>query len=403
MSTQTHGVPSWWQGDESNAEQITSLNNVYWEVLGRELDDSGWGTYNDWDIEDMYGELRGSDEYYTRKLSGQLPTSEWDPHATENFDFSQWGGEGFGLEDLKYGLTQGYDTQKLYDLRTAAQEKNLNIGRGVSDFLDWDFSAYGGEGFGVKDIEAAEAKPGYTPAVVRALRSMAEGRGLNIGAAAQEYNTMLPFDETKTLDVDADYGAETQQSPQGFQYGDWGEEGFGLIDTRRMLQQGKSFAEIRAQSKDAMSKGLNVGRNVNPYLDWNFNTYGGSGLGLKDFDQLHPDVQKSKLLLTGLSDTARSRGLNVGIGFREKLASMDWDYPERNAGAASEGSGEGSAGEEDVAGTGGPTFLRYMGAAVPGQMASGVSPKRSARSEMGIGAKRSTQLGRKYQTTGINL
>ena len=150
---------------------------------------------------------------------GQRPNPE--PVKTEEkvqpfskYDFASKGGKGFGMADIDYLTKAGASKSQLRDLRDRAVEEGLQIGgragrllqegskRSGKDFSNFDYGAYGGKGFGMKDVEAL-LDQGATRKDIKAVGKRAMKKGLNVGDRAKGLFTALQAEDNKNSELSA--------------------------------------------------------------------------------------------------------------------------------------------------------------------------------------------------------
>lgn len=121
-------------------------------------------------------------------------------------------------------------------------------GTQLGEFADYDFASQGGPGFGMKDVEELLGR-GASTAQLRSLIGKARDQGLNIGERAER----LTEQNTGTPGLDRF---------QDFDFGAYGQSGFGIKDVQAALDQGANRREIRMLGDRARQQGLNVGPRV---------------------------------------------------------------------------------------------------------------------------------------------
>jgi|TARA_Y100000004_G_scaffold146120_1_gene166886 hypothetical protein len=150
---------------------------------------------------------------------GQRPNPE--PVKTEenvqpfsDYDFASKGGKGFGMADIDYLTKAGASKSQLRGLRDRAVKEGLQIGeragrllqeeskRSGKDFSNFDYGAYGGKGFGMKDVEAL-LDQGATRKDIRRVGKRAMKKGLNVGDRAKGLFTALQADDNKNPELSA--------------------------------------------------------------------------------------------------------------------------------------------------------------------------------------------------------
>lgn len=205
-------------------------------------------------------------------LNRTLSEDYADKFGGGKFGFANYGQPGFGMKDIDYVLDQGGTLADIRRLSYEARDKGLNIGpraqalleqsfgqrpnpepgsnNSGSDkpdfakFADYDFASQGQAGFGMKDIEYLTGEGATTPQL-RALRDRARIEGLNVGPKAE---SLLQRG-----------GQKSGGDFSNFDFGAYGQGGFGMEDIRALLDQGATRKDIKGVGKQAKEKGLNVG------------------------------------------------------------------------------------------------------------------------------------------------
>ena len=150
------------------------------------------------------------------------------------------GMQGFGLKDLQAARDAGYSEQSIKDYVESQRGNLFNIGEGAQNELGiegyvntnpgmFNYAASGGEGFGLKDLEALRAR-GVSDADARKLAANAPMIG---GGAAAALN--VAPSRTQQAEVTA----------RNYDPGSQGGAGFGMADFNALAAQGVSQAQMR--------------------------------------------------------------------------------------------------------------------------------------------------------------
>ena len=205
-------------------------------------------------------------------LNRTLSEDYADKFGGGKFGFANYGQPGFGMKDVDYVLDQGGTLEDIRRLSYEARDKGLNVGpraqalleqnfgqrpnpepgsnNSGSDkpdfgkFADYDFASQGQAGFGMKDIDYLTGEGATTPQL-RALRDRARIEGLNVGPRAE---TLLQRG-----------GQKSGGDFSNFDFGAYGQGGFGMEDIRALLDQGATRKDIKGVGRRAKEEGLNVG------------------------------------------------------------------------------------------------------------------------------------------------
>lgn len=156
-------------------------------------------------------------------------------------NISEIGNQGFGLKDLTAALDAGYSMQSIKDYVESQRENIYNIGPGAQKALDikgyvsttpgvFDFSQYGGAGFGMKDVEALRAQ-GVDDATLKRLAANAP----MVGGGAAAAVGYTPSQQQQTEAVARSYDPTSA-----------GGAGFGMRDVEALQAQGVSKEQMRA-------------------------------------------------------------------------------------------------------------------------------------------------------------
>ena len=200
-------------------------------------------------------------------LNRTLSEDYADKFGGGKFKFAEYGQPGFGMKDIDYVLDQGGTLADIRRLSYEARDKGLNIGPRAqalleqsfgqrpnpepgsdkpdfAKFADYDFASQGQAGFGMKDIDYLTGEGATTPQL-RALRDRARIEGRNVGPKAE-----------KLLQRG---GQKSGGDFSNFDFGAYGQGGFGMADIRALLDQGATRKDIKGVGKQAKEKGLNIG------------------------------------------------------------------------------------------------------------------------------------------------
>ena len=128
------------------------------------------------------------------RLHAQSQAKPWSSvGGVRDWDYNIWGGKGFGAEDIKHAGNRGASPYQLKQLHERAGQ--LGIRRDNSDaeavladapVSPWDFGAYGGWGFGERDVQAMDAE-GWNLDRVKGAKQFAKEQGLNIGSEVDQW------------------------------------------------------------------------------------------------------------------------------------------------------------------------------------------------------------------------
>lgn len=152
--------------------------------------------------------------------------------------------QGFGLKDLQAARDAGYSERSIKDYVESQRGNLFNIGEGAQKELGiqgyvsttpgvFDYAQSGGEGFGLKDLEALRAR-GVSDADARKLAANAPMLG---GGAAAALN--VAPSRTQQAEVTA----------RNYDPGSQGGAGFGMADFNALAAQGVSQAQMREIAK----------------------------------------------------------------------------------------------------------------------------------------------------------
>lgn len=154
------------------------------------------------------------------------------------------GERGFGLKDLQAARDAGYSEQSIKDYVESQRGNLFNIGEGAQRELGiqgyvsttpgvFDYSASGGEGFGLKDLEALRSR-GVSDADARKLAAQAPMLGAGAAAA---------------LNVAPSRSQQAEVTARNYDPGSQGGAGFGMADFNALAAQGVSEAQMREIAK----------------------------------------------------------------------------------------------------------------------------------------------------------
>lgn len=156
-------------------------------------------------------------------------------------NISEIGNKGFGLKDLTAALDAGYSMESIKDYVEGQRENLYNIGPGAQQALGiqgyvstapgvFDFSQYGGAGFGMKDVEALRSQ-GVDDTTLKRLAANAP----MVGGGAAAAVGYTPSQQQRTESVARSYDP-----------GSAGGAGFGMKDVEALQAQGVSKEQMRA-------------------------------------------------------------------------------------------------------------------------------------------------------------
>lgn len=159
-------------------------------------------------------------------------------------NISEIGNKGFGLKDLTAALDAGYSMESIKDYVEGQRQNLYNIGPGAQQALGikgyvsttpgvFDFSQYGGAGFGMKDVEALRSQ-GVDDATLRRLAANAP----MVGGGAAAAVGYTPSQQQQTEAVARSYDPASA-----------GGAGFGMKDVEALQAQGVSREQMREIAK----------------------------------------------------------------------------------------------------------------------------------------------------------
>jgi len=154
------------------------------------------------------------------------------------------GAQGFGLKDLQAARDAGYSEQSIKDYVESQRGNLFNIGEGAQKELGiqgyvsttpgvFNYATSGGEGFGLKDLEALRAR-GVSDADARKLAAQAPMIGPGASAA---------------LNVAPSRSQQAEVTARNYDPGSQGGAGFGMADFNALAAQGVSTAQMREIAK----------------------------------------------------------------------------------------------------------------------------------------------------------
>tara|TARA_A100001201_G_scaffold23960_2_gene27184 strand:- start:1244 stop:2194 length:951 start_codon:yes stop_codon:yes gene_type:complete len=176
--------------------------------------------------------------------------------------------KGFGMKDYNAAIDAGYDPESikkyvmenkanLYNIGPDAQKK-LGIEGYVSTTPGvFDYSEFGGTGFGMKDVEALEAR-GVSEADMKKLAQQAPNVGpeaaARFGISVPASPPPAPVEYSRPSGPSATpvtgYGLGKGDG-SGFNYGAFGGGGFGMEDVRALQSRGASQADMKRIAQSA--------------------------------------------------------------------------------------------------------------------------------------------------------
>mgnify|MGYP001192740847 FL=1 len=164
--------------------------------------------------------------------------------------------------------------------------------------LNWDYGAYGGSGFGGKDIDEMKRRD-FSPYQIRAAYDEARNSGLNVGPRAEQEASSIP---------------KLPKPPKGLPDARpqaWGErwpgDGGPTYDDKRV-------APPREPARPASSSPRRPPPRRKPAGDgrsWNFDAHGQAGFGGADFKAMRSGGYSDDHIRNAIGE-ARKQGRNVG-------------------------------------------------------------------------------------------
>ena len=113
------------------------------------------------------------------------------------WNYSLWGGQGFGAEDIEAARNRGASEYQIRQLYQRAGQKNLDRDNPAAQAIaanaptpEWNYGAHGGWGFGMEDVDAM----GGNLEQIRGARDWARQNRLNIGEGVTEHIQGLESD-----------------------------------------------------------------------------------------------------------------------------------------------------------------------------------------------------------------
>lgn len=184
---------------------------------------------------------------------------------------------GFGMKDYNAAIDAGYDPDSIKEWVNANRSNLYNIGPdaqklfGITDYEStapgvYDYTEFGGEGFGMEDLKDLQSR-NVDPDTIRTLAKQASMLGPD---AAAQLNLTPSQSQLKTAASKqvASIPATTYQRPStsstpktgyglgkgdgsGFNYAAFGGGGFGLQDVAALQSRGASQADIKKIAQGA--------------------------------------------------------------------------------------------------------------------------------------------------------
>ena len=180
------------------------------------------------------------------------PAKDVEKEAPEKVYYGSVGGvgvediglQGFGLKDLQAARDAGYSEQSIKDYVESQRGNLYNIGEGAQKELGiqgyvntnpgmFNYASSGGEGFGLKDLEALRAR-GVSDADARKLAANAPMIGGEAAAA---------------LNVAPSHSQQAEVTARNYNPSSQGGAGFGMADFNALAAQGVSTAQMREIAK----------------------------------------------------------------------------------------------------------------------------------------------------------
>lgn len=182
------------------------------------------------------------------------------------------GEKGFGMKDYNAAVAAGYDPDSIREYVMANKENLYNIGPdaqrklGITGYVStkpgvFDYSQYGGTGFGMEDVKALEAQ-GVSEADMMRLAQQAPNVGPDAAArfgiaqpaaaapAAPSYSRPTGAGTTPVTGYGLGKG-----DGSGFNYGAFGGSGFGMKDVAALASKGASQADMKRIAQGASNIG----------------------------------------------------------------------------------------------------------------------------------------------------
>ncbi len=161
--------------------------------------------------------------------------------------------------------------------------------------LNWDYGAYGGSGFGGKDIDEMKRRD-FSPYQIRAAYDEAKERGLNVGPRAEQEASSIPRQPKGLPDARSHSWGER-----------WPGDGGPTYDDKRV-------APPREPARPAGSPPHRPHPRPKPPGDgrsWNYDAHGGAGFGGADFKAMKRSGYSDDHIRNAIGE-ARKQGRNVG-------------------------------------------------------------------------------------------
>ena len=182
------------------------------------------------------------------------------------------GEKGFGMKDYNAAIAAGYDPDSIREYVMANKENLYNIGPdaqrklGITGYVStkpgvFDYSQYGGTGFGMEDVKALEAQ-GVSEADMKKLAQQAPNVGPDAAArfgiaqpaaaapAAPSYSRPTGAGTTPVTGYGLGKG-----DGSGFNYAAFGGSGFGMKDVAALASRGASQADMKRIAQGASNIG----------------------------------------------------------------------------------------------------------------------------------------------------
>ena len=182
------------------------------------------------------------------------------------------GEKGFGMKDYNAAVAAGYDPDSIREYVMANKENLYNIGPdaqkklGITGYVStkpgvFDYSQYGGTGFGMEDVKALEAQ-GVSEADMKKLAQQAPNVGPDAAArfgiaqpaaaapAAPSYSRPSGAGSTPVTGYGLGKG-----DGSGFNYAAFGGSGFGMKDVAALQSRGASQADMKRIAQGASNIG----------------------------------------------------------------------------------------------------------------------------------------------------
>ena len=186
------------------------------------------------------------------------------------------GESGFGMKDYDAAIDAGYDPESIKDWVKSNRYNLENIGPGAREVLGmqdyvnlkpgkFDYSQYGESGFGMKDVEALEAR-GVSEEDMRILAQQAprvgaeaaKRFGISSKTEGQARKAPAPVEYNRPSGPSATpvtgYGLGKGDG-SGFNYAAFGGSGFGMKDVAALQSRGASQADMKRIAQGASNIG----------------------------------------------------------------------------------------------------------------------------------------------------